>query len=264
MSYSNPVAYDRFMGRWSARLAPAFLRFTELRDGQHVLDLGCGTGSLSRAVISFGPATRITGLDPQPEYVSFAQEAVPDPRARFQVGAAEALPFADRTFDGALALLVLQDFSDPLKALSEMARVTQTGGVVAACLWDFEAGLPMLSLVWQAAEAVAPEAVAKRRMENAPVRRATMPELRALWESCDLSDVRSTTLELAMHYTSFEDYWRPFLGGSTPMSAFAAALDAETQGGLARVLKEKIPGVQPGSSFVLPARAWAIKGTTRP
>ena len=42
-----------------------------------------------------------------------------------------------------------------------------------------------------------------------------------------------------MHYTSFEDYWQPFLGGSTPMSAFAAAVNAETDGTLVRVLRDE-------------------------
>ena len=54
MSYANPAAYERFMGRWSARLAPAFLRFAQVKEGQHIVDVGCGTGVLSRAVISSG------------------------------------------------------------------------------------------------------------------------------------------------------------------------------------------------------------------
>ena len=66
-----------------------------------------------------------------------------------------------------------------------------------------------------------------------------------------------------MHYSSFEDYWEPFLGGATPTSAFAASLNALSGGDLARVLREKLPAVQSDGSFVLPARAWAIKGTSQ-
>lgn len=43
---SHPPAYERFMGRWSAPLAPLFIAFAGIEDGQHVLDLGCGTSSL--------------------------------------------------------------------------------------------------------------------------------------------------------------------------------------------------------------------------
>lgn len=260
MSYTNPAAYDRFMGRWSARLAPSFLDFAELRDGQHVLDVGCGTGSLACAVISFGSTTRVTGVDPQAEYVAFAFDVVPSTRAHFQVATAEALPFAESSFDTALALLVLQEFTDPRKAMSEIARVTRPGGIVAACLWDFEGGLPMLSLVWEAAEAAAPEEVARLRRQNPPAPRATLGEIVGMWWNSGLSGVATATLELGMHFTSFEDYWEPFLGGSTPMSAFVAGLNAQTGGRLARLLQEKIGGVRPDGSFVLPARAWAVKG----
>jgi SAM-dependent methyltransferase len=258
MSYTQPAAYDQFMGRWSAGLTPSFLRFADLRDGQHVLDVGCGTGSLSRAVVSLGPTTKVTALDPAPEYVAFARQAVPSRRAQFEIGTAEALPFPDRSFVAALALLVLQEFADPRMAICEMARVTRAGGIVAACQWDFDHGLPMFSLLWQAAEAVAPEVVAKHRKDQSHSPRSSLAELDTLWQRCGLSHVTTATLELSMHYTSFEDYWEPFLSGATPTSAFAASLNALTGGGLARVLREKLPAVQPDGSFVLPALAWAI------
>ena len=262
MSYANPAAYDRFMGRWSARLAPSFLGFAQVKDGQHVLDVGCGTGILSRAVISSGASVKVTGIDPLRDYVAFARKAVASPRAQFEVGEAESMPFPDKTFDAALALLVLQDFSDPAQAVREMARVTRPGGVVAACLWDFAEGLPMLSLLWQAAEAVAPDAVALKRA-NQPFQHASVNDLEALWRCCALCNIAPDTLELRMQFSSFDDYWQPFLGGSTPSSAFAAAVNAQTGGALARVLRDKIAGAQPDGSFVLPARAWAIRGTTQ-
>lgn len=260
MSYSNPAAYQRFMGRWSARLAPAFVRFAGLRDGQQIMDVGCGTGSLSRALVSLAPHIIVTGLDPAPSYVAYARDAVVDARVQFQTGVAETLPFSDKTFDAALALLVVQDFSDAGRAVSEMARVTRRNGPVAACQWDFEAGLPMLSLLWQAAEAVAPEAVSQHRRATSGSCGATLQDLENLWRSCGLSQIESAVLELPMYFLSFDDYWQPFLGKSTPTSAFATEIDARTRGALARVLRERMPGVQLDGSFVLPARASAIKG----
>ena len=263
MSYANPAAYEQFMGRWSSQLAPSFLRFVEVGDGQHVLDVGCGTGSLSRALVSSGATVSVTGIDPAPDYVSFAREALQHPRAQFRIGAAESLPFADGGFDAALALLVMQDFDDPRQAVLEMARVTAPGGVVATCLWDFRDGLPMLSLLWQAAEAVAPDAVSRQRDQTSPPRRTTLGDLQTLWRDCGLSDIKTATLELSMRFSSFDDYWQPFLGGATPTSAFAAAVDTQTGGALARALAGKLTSIQPDGSFALPARAWAVKGTVR-
>ncbi len=147
------------MGRWSARLAPLFAAFAGIRSGERVLDVGCGTGILSRALIDLAPNIEVIGIDPAASYVDWACRSLRSPRVRFQVGTAEALAFTDAAFDAALALLVVQELADPPRAVREMARVTRRGGYVAACKWDFGNGLPMLSLFWQAAEAVSPDAV---------------------------------------------------------------------------------------------------------
>jgi ubiquinone/menaquinone biosynthesis C-methylase UbiE len=259
-SYSNPTAYETFMGRWSARLAPSFLRFAGVKGGERVLDVGCGTGTLSRAANSLGLKARIAGIDPVSAYVSFARQAAPNDLAEFRVGRAESLPFADKTFDAAVSLLALQDFTDSRRAVHEMARVTRTGGRLAACVWDFRDGLPMLAMFWQAAETVAPEIVSEQRRQNPSRPHATLADLESLWRDGELSHIETTTLTIAMNFTSFDDYWQPFLGASTPTSAFAAMLNRDTHGALAQALRDRLPGVRPDGSFVLPARAWAVKG----
>jgi SAM-dependent methyltransferase len=262
MTYSNPAAYDSFMGRWSARLAPLFIHFAGVEDGHRILDVGCGTGSLSRALLACGNTIDVTGVDPVADYVLFAQQAVPDSRAQFQLGAAEALQFSDGAFDGALGLLLLQDIADPGQVVREMARVTRRGGLVAACQWDFDRGLPMISLFWEAAEAVAPEAVARQRGQGS-AKLVNDKDLGELWISCDLWKVRTASLELTMKFSSFDDFWLPFLGGATPTSAFAATLNRETGGTVAAVLRDKMPISARDGSFALPARAWAVAGITR-
>ena len=256
MGYANPAAYDQFMGRWSAHLAPSFIHFAGIRDGQRILDVGSGTGSLSRALVSSGASISVVGVDPVADYVSFAQAMVPDTRVEFRIGEAEALPFASEAFDGVLSLLIVQDLVDPCKAVSEMARVTRRGGTVATCKWDFKEGLPMLSLFWQAVHAVAPDAAKRRPADSVGLRALT-----ELWAGAGLTDVRTAELELVMEFGSFDDYWRPFLGGATPTSLLAAALNTQTDGALATALREMIPDVRPDGSFALPALAWAVAGT---
>jgi SAM-dependent methyltransferase len=260
MSYANPAGYERFMGRWSARLAPSFLRFVGVNDWQHVLDVGCGTGTLIRALICSGLKVQIVGVDPVAAYVSFAREAIREDRSKFCVGGATALPVRDGTFDAALSLLVLQEFADPQPAVQEMARVTRTGGIVATCIWDFQDGLPMLSLFWRAAETVAPEEVCRQRRGNISQQYATTDNLGDLWRRCGLRNVETAILEISMEFSSFADFWEPFLVGSTPTSAFATTLGSQVGDALTRELRAQIAGVHPNGSFVLPARAWAIKG----
>jgi len=223
MSYSNPAAYERFMGRWSARLAPAFFRFVGLVDGQCLLDVGCGIGTLAGAAMSAGLETHITGIDPVPEYVAFARAKVPLDRAEFYVGDAASLPFPDGRFDATLSLLVLQEFADPQAAVREMRRVTRAGGIVATCMWDFLDGLPMLAKFWRAAEEAAPEEVRRQRSGNTSRPHASLDRLCDLWRGCGLANIETATLDISMPFASFADYWEPFLGGSTPTSAFGRA-----------------------------------------
>jgi len=259
MTYSNPAAYEQMMGRWSARLAPLFARFAGIRDGQRVLDVGCGTGSLSRALLASGKAISVVGVDPTEAYISFARREITDSRATFQVSTAESLPFPNGSFDATMALLVLQEFDDPGRAVREMARTTRRGGTIAACLWDFLGGMPMFSLFWRAAEATAPEAVVRRRAEQS-THRPGLQTLAELWTDAGLAEVRTGGLELSQEFSSFEDFWLPFLVESTPTSEFAIAANRETRGELANTLRRLIPSVLPDGSFVLPARALAVAG----
>jgi SAM-dependent methyltransferase len=257
--YSNPEAYEQFMGRWSAQLAPLFVRFAGVRNGQRVLDAGCGTGSLARTLLAAGSGISVVGVDPAEDYVAFARQSTANSRAAFQVGAAESLPFPNESFDAAMALLVLQEFDDPARAVREMARTTRHGGSFAACLWDFVDGMPMSELFWQAAEAVAAEMVARRRAEWQPCS-IGLRELKALWTDAGASQVRTASLDLWQEFSSFDDFWQPFLPGCTPLSAFAVAVNRATRGELANKLRRNIPNVRSDGSFVLQARALAVVG----
>ncbi|WP_449409583.1 class I SAM-dependent methyltransferase [Methylobacterium komagatae] len=88
-----------------------------------LLDIGCGTGSLARALTEEG--ADITGIDPGEDALAKARKAVP--AARFEATSAETLPFPDDTFDGAVMLNSLHHVPDPVKALTEAARVLRPG-----------------------------------------------------------------------------------------------------------------------------------------
>jgi SAM-dependent methyltransferase len=259
MSYSNPDAYQRYMGRWSARLAPLLVRFAEVADGQRIVDVGCGTGSLAHALLEVGPAVRVAGVDPTRDFVEHARRCVSRDRALFEVSGAESLPFADGAFDAALALLVLQALDDPPRAIREMARVTRRGGCVATALWDFTDGMPMISLLWQAAEAVAPRTTARRMAEHPPPR-FSLGSLAQLWAGAGLVQVRTARLPLGQDFASFDDFWLPFLSGSTPICEFAATLYREAGERLTLALRERIPDMRADGSFSLQAWALAVAG----
>jgi len=134
--FTASAGYERFMGRWSRLLAPELVAFAGVKDGDRVLDVGAGTGSLGSAIEARMPAARIVGVDPSQGFITYAQKNAKSDRARYEVGDAQALRFKDASFDDTLALLVMNFVPDHDKAIAEMRRVTRPQGVVSACVWD--------------------------------------------------------------------------------------------------------------------------------
>lgn len=256
--YSNPAGYESYMGRWSARLAPSFLRFACAEEPRFMLDVGCGTGSLIRAAATSFSRSRLAGLDPYGPYLVHARATMSAGRAQFVTGRIEALPFADGTYDHCLSLLVLQEIRDRARAMSEMRRVTRHGGIVATCQWDFGEGMPMIAAVREAVKAIAPS----HYDSNCGTGNAftSLIELRRQWSSAGLEDIETARLGVTLSYASFVDFWSPLLSGSTAMTTLVATLPSDAREAVRRRLKETIVGGSRDRSFSLTAQAFAIRG----
>ena len=138
-------------------MAQPFLDFAHVRSGSRVLDLGCGTGSLSQALLDrVGPNGALLGVDISPRFVEHATQAIADPRARFVVANASHLDLPSGTFDATLSLLVLNFVPEYRTAVSEMARVTRSKGIVSAAVWDLFGGFLMLRMFWDTAAMLHP------------------------------------------------------------------------------------------------------------
>jgi SAM-dependent methyltransferase len=155
MSFSvPPEAYDRFMGRYSVLLAPQMATFAGIAGSQRVLDVGCGPGALTTELVRRLGSVGVTAVDPSEQFVNAVRERLPG--VTVEVASAERLPFPDRSFDAAIAQLVVHFMDDPVAGLAEMARVTRPRGVVAACVWDHAGGRGPLGTFWEAARELDP------------------------------------------------------------------------------------------------------------
>ena len=245
------------MGRWSRRLAPLFVEFSGVIDGSAVLDVGCGTGALSSALVDARPSVRVTGVDPSAAFVRDAQARASGGRARFLVADARALAFPDATFDTSLSLLALNFVPDPATALTQMIRVTRHHGFIAAAVWDYSDGMEMLRAFWD--EAVALDAASAARDErHMPLCR--QGELGDLWRAGGLDRVEERALAIDLPFESFDDYWRPFLGGQGPAGAYTATLAGAARDALEARLRTRLLGSRRDGAFTLRARAWAVRG----
>src|SRR5829696_3269291 len=254
--FSAGDSYDLFMGRWSARLAPLLVQFARVTDGGDVLDVGCGTGSLAAAAAAAAPSSHVVGVDRSEPYVAVARARHQSPRMQFEVGDAQQLPFGEASFDRAMSLLILNFVPDPHKALAEMIRGTRSGGIVASAVWDYGEGMEMLRVFWDEATALDPCADSKDE-RHMPLCRAG--ELAALWDG-HLEDVRETAFAIETSYSSFENYWSPFLRQQGPAGAHVATLSAGDRDRLESRLRQRLLGDRGDGPIVLRARAWAAQG----
>jgi SAM-dependent methyltransferase len=256
----DPAAYEQSMGRWSRRLATAFVKFAAIGGSRRIVDIGCGTGSLTFALADALPGAVITGMDHARAYLDYASsKSSNDQRLAFEQGDAAALPYDDDAFDASLSLLVLNFVPNAERAAREMARVTRRGGVVAASVWDFRGGLTFLRVLADTAAALDPDGDAFRtKLFSGPFTRAG--ELAATWMKMGLRDVEQTSLTIRMEFQSFADYWQPWLGGQGPAGAYVSSLPDKKRAHIEQNLRRAyLAGDEDGPrSFA--ATAWAVRG----
>ncbi len=258
--FSNAAGYENLTGRWSARLAPLFLEFAKIRDGERALDVGCGTGVLSRALAGAAPRSEVVGVDQSGPFIEYARAQGDDPRVTYEVGNALELTYPNASFGQALSMLVIMLIPDGEKAAGEMRRVTRPGGLVAACTGDSgDGGLKYITTLWDEAVKLDPAAEELRPERSLKFNRRG--QLTELWEATGLENIEETGIEFGMDFSSFDDYWLPYLQGVGQLGVYIKDLSPEVRDALREALRKRfLPGGEDGP-FSLGARAWAVRGT---
>jgi SAM-dependent methyltransferase len=252
-------AYERFLGRWSARLAEVLIDFAELPADGPLLDVGCGTGSLALALCRRYPGRSVWAVDVSAAYLAFARGREGGGSIRFEQADAADLPFDAGMFSGSIAQLVLNFVPDAERAAKEMRRVTRSGGAVAAAVWDFRGGLVFQRLFWDTAAAIDPQAASTRdRLFAHPL---AQPEgLLGQWQEIGLRDIERASLTIRMDYQSFGDYWDPLLGGQGPFGSYVAGLSEPRRASIQASVQAAYLAGAPDGPRSLAATAWAVRG----
>jgi ubiquinone/menaquinone biosynthesis C-methylase UbiE len=251
-------SYDQLMGRWSRLLAVPLLDFMGTLDGDNLLDVGCGTGSLPSILARRDPSIEIVGLDFSPEYVEYAKKYAGGDHITYQVGDVTSLEFQDDYFANTAAMLVLHFVSDPDKAISEMKRVTRSGGKISAAVWD-QRSLVFNRVFFDTAAAI--DTGADERRKAMYVLPMTGPgQLADAWRRAGLSDVRDTALTIHMHFASFEDYIESFIGDTGPAAAYVNSLDHAKKEALIEAVRSAYLDGDSDGVRAFAATAWAVCG----
>jgi SAM-dependent methyltransferase len=258
--WDNAERLERYVGRWSRLVARELVAWLDVPAGARWLDVGCGSGALTEAVLAHAEPGAVEGVDTSEAFVAYAAGRVTDPRASFSVADAQALDRPDASFDVVASSLVLNFLPDQTRGVAEMRRVVRPGGLVAGYVWDYAGEMQLMRRFWDAAAELDPRAAELdegRRMAG-----CNPADLAALFSAVRLDDVEVRAIDVPTVFSDFDDYWTPFEGGQGPAPGYCASLPDERRAALRERLRQMLPA-RPDGSISLIARAWAVRGSAR-
>jgi SAM-dependent methyltransferase len=201
----------------------------------------------------------ISAIDFSPIYIQHAKRLNNDPRVRFEVGDACALPFVDASFDHCTSLLVLAFIPEADVAVREMRRVTRPGGIVAGSMWDTRGGLVMSRMFWDTAAMLDQRAVERR--SKAYSRPMTRPgDLARAWRDAGFRDVVDGMITIRMDFACFEDFWTPMEGKDGPFAEYVSTLSIEGRSELRDAVRLAYIDGEVDGERSYAATAWVVKG----
>jgi SAM-dependent methyltransferase len=252
--WNDPAGYERYVGHWSRAVAPRFLDWLALPAELRWLDIACGTGALTSAILAGCGPEQVVGLDASADYLASAQSSCANPRARFIPGDATALAFPSASFDVAVSGLALNFIAfDP--ALAEQHRVVRPGGVIAAYVWDYAGEYEFARRFWNAALSIDPRASAYDPGRKSKICR--QENLREALIAAGCTAVETCVFDHWGEFASREAYWRTFDSRQGSTFEYLSLLTDEER----LRLRDAVLSTMPSEGSVkLKVRALAVKG----
>ena len=250
-------SYDAYMGRWSRRIAPRFVDWFAAPPALDWLEVGCGTGALTEAIVALGAPASLLSVEQSEGFVATARARIADGRVTIRTADAQALDLPDGTCDVVVSGLVLNFVPDRARALREMKRVLRPGGCIGFYVWDYPGGgVGFMRAFWTAAIALDPAAAELGEARRFPF--CTPDGLARLAEEAGLAPTGATALEDEAVFRDFDDFWGPFTLGAGPAPGYCASLPPAARERLRQRLEADLPR-QPDGSIRTILRAWAMK-----
>jgi ubiquinone/menaquinone biosynthesis C-methylase UbiE len=252
--FDDGAGYERMMGTWSRLAGDVFLDWLAPPPGLRWLDVGCGNGAFTEAIVERCAPAAVEGIDPSEGQLAYARQRPASRLAMFRQGDAMALPFANHSFDAAVMALVIFFVPDPAKGVAEMMRAVRPGGTVASYAWDILGGGFPLEPIQAELRSLG---VTPILPPSAPASR--MAALQGLWTEAGLESVETREIAVERSFADFEEFWTTSMLGSS-MRPTIAAMAPDEIARLKTEVRARLPPDEAGR-ITYGARANAVKGS---
>jgi SAM-dependent methyltransferase len=252
--FSDGKAYEQTMGRWSRLAGAQFLEWIDPPKNARWVDVGCGNGAFTEILAARCAPSSIAGIDPSEGQLAYARTRLDPKLAQFRVGDAQALPFADNSFDAATMALVIIFVPEPIKAVAEMARVVRSGGLVASYMWDMPGGGFPLQPIVHAFDSLGLPRPMPPGSDN-----SRQDRMRAFWEQGGLTAVETRVFRITVSYSDFDDFWESTSKPTNPAGKVIDEMAPSVQAQYKARLRELLPVAADGR-ISYEAFANAVKG----
>lgn len=253
IKFDDGDAYEQYMGKWSKLVGDVFIQWLSPSSNLKWLDVGCGNGAFTENIISNCSPCSVDGIDPSKEQIDFARTNLDPTLTKFIQGDAMELPYPDNSFDVAVMPLVIFFVPDPVRGVSEMARVVRPGGIVSAYAWDMMGGgFPYMKLI----EEIRSMGIDVPIPPNPDASRLKI--MNELWTGSQLASVETKEITVQRTYSSFDEYWSIVLKGPSVRPRLKAMNSNEL--GILKDRMSKILPVDKSGKITFSARANAVKG----
>ena len=241
--------------------ARALVELSDLRGGETVLDVGCGTGAAARfAAEKVGSSGRVTGVDVNAGMIDVAKSLPPVQGAVIEwfENSAYQLPFSEGAFDIALCAQTLQFLEDRPRALAEMYRVLTPGGRIAVSLWcDLRESPYFHGLVQAVTDHIGVETASGLRAAF------SLPDLEticALLTSAGFKDPRAAVKQLDLELPNLSEFV-PRHVSATPMAGGFHAASEEARRQVIQQVSEQLLPYETDQGIRVPFRTHLVMGT---
>jgi SAM-dependent methyltransferase len=252
--FTDGVAYERLMGRWSRVVGEAFLDWLNVPKNLAWLDVGCGNGAFTEELIARCAPAAVTAIDPSDDQLAYARTRPGAKMTDFRVGDAQNLPFADNSFDVAAMALVIAFLPDPSRAVAEMVRVVRPGGAVAAYMWDIPSGGVPVHPIYLALESMG---LTSGRPPNPAA--SERDAMQRFWEDAGLESVETRVIRIPTVYSNFDDFWDSNVVPIGPQGKTIAGMSLSAREELRSRLRNHLPDSSDGR-IAYQSSANSIKG----